>query len=143
MSSSGILYAIGAAITWGVVYVVDQRILRDASPFALLFVDSVLTVILLLPVIFFERKSLVSIAGSSTRTWVLIIAAIALATLANFLIFSAIKIVGASTASIFEIAYPFFVVLFAYLVFHSMPSIYFLIGALLMFVGAAIIIAFG
>lgn len=143
MSSTGLLYAIGAAVTWGIVYTIDQRVLKGASPFALLFVDSLLTVILLLPIVFFERDSLVSLTGTSGKVWVLIIIAIILATLANFLIFSAIKVLGASTASIFEIAYPFFVVLFTYLVFRTQPSVYFLVGAALIFAGATIIIAFG
>ena len=141
MSPSGLLYAIGAAVTWGIVYTIDQKVLRGASPFALLFVDSILTAILLLPFIFFEKGSLTSIVASSARIWLLIITSLALAALANFFIFSSIKILGASTASIFEIAYPFFVVLFTSIVFRATPNLYFLFGAVLIFVGAAIIIA--
>jgi drug/metabolite transporter (DMT)-like permease len=87
-------------------------VLRDASPFALLFVDSVLTTLLLLPFLFIEKGAVFSIAESSWRVRLLIILSLALAALANFFIFSSIKILGASTASVFEIAYPFFVVLF-------------------------------
>ena len=143
MPSTGFFYAIGAAITWGVVYTIDQRVLRGASPFALLFIDSILTALLLLPVLFLDRDSLASLSGTSAKVWMLIVASLALAAFANFLIFSAIKILGAGPASIFEIAYPFFVVLFTYLIFRTTPSLYFLLGAALIFAGAAIIIARG
>ena len=142
MSSSGLLYAIGAAVTWGVVYTIDQRVLRGASPFALLFIDSILTALLLLPIVFFEKNSLTSITSSSVRIWLLIVASLILAALANYFIFSAIKILGASTASIFEIAYPFFVILFTSVIFQKAPNVYSLLGAVLIFAGAAVIIAF-
>ncbi|MBI2623402.1 MAG: DMT family transporter [Candidatus Liptonbacteria bacterium] len=140
MSLAGLLYAIGAAVTWGSVYALDQRILRDASPFTLLFVGSLITAILLLPIAFFQRSSLTPIFSVSGKVWTLIILSLLLAALANFFIFSSIKLLDASTASIFEIAYPFFVVLFSMVIFGTAPSWYFLIGALLIFAGAALII---
>jgi drug/metabolite transporter (DMT)-like permease len=72
----------------------------------------------------------------------LIIFEAVLVVLANFLIFSGIKSLDASTASIIEIAYPFFVVLFSYVIFLSTPNIYFFIGGILVFVGCSIIIKF-
>ncbi len=140
MSSTGFLYAVGAAITWGLVYTIDQRVLRNASPFALLFIDALLTAIILLPIVLLQKNSLSSISAVSDGLWVFIVASLILAALANFFIFSSIKVLGASTASIFEIAYPFFVVIFSYFAFRSVPSIYFLLGAVLIFVGAIIII---
>lgn len=142
MTLTGYLYAIGAAVIWGLVYTIDQRILRGASPFALLFVDSLITALILLPFLFFDKSALASLAGATTRTWLLIVASLVLAALANFLIFSSIKIIGASYASIFEIAYPFFVVAFSYFAFSAVPSLYFLLGAVLIFSGSAIIVFF-
>lgn len=140
MSLTGFLYAVGAAVTWGLVYTLDQRILRGASPFALLFIDSLITTLLLLPIVFFQKNSLSSLTTTSNKVWVLITISLLLAALANFFIFSSIQILGASTASVFEIAYPFFVVFFSIIAFRTVPSLYFLIGALLIFFGAAIII---
>jgi drug/metabolite transporter (DMT)-like permease len=85
---------------------------------------------------------LASLSGTTTKTWLFIIASLILAALANFLIFSSIKIIGASYASIFEIAYPFFVVFFSYFAFSAVPSLYFLLGAVLIFSGSAIIVFF-
>jgi DME family drug/metabolite transporter len=141
MSLAGFLYAIGAALTWGVVYTIDQRVLRGASPFALLFVDALLTTVLLLPIIFLEKGSLSSLSHTSTKVWFLILLSLVLAALANFFIFSSIKILGASTASVFEISYPFFVALFSYFVFGAELNFYFFIGALFIFAGSAVIIA--
>jgi len=140
MSYNGYLYAIGAAITWGLVYTIDQRILRGASPFALLFVDSLITTLLLVPVIVFDRGSLSSLSGLSGKLGVYVVVSLVFAALANFFIFSSIRIIGASSASIFEIAYPFFVVVFSYFVFQAVPSIYFVIGGVLIFLGAALIV---
>lgn len=139
-ANAGFLYAIGAAITWGLVYAIDQRILRNASPFTLLFVDAILTAIILLPIVLFERGSLTSMSAIPGRVWLLILVALILAIAANFFIFSSIKILGASTASIFEIAYPFFVVIFSYFFFRATPNLYFLLGAVLIFAGSLVII---
>jgi drug/metabolite transporter (DMT)-like permease len=59
------------------------------------------------------------------------------------LIFSSIRILGASKASTFEIAYPFFVMLFTYLAFGSAPRRWLLIGGALIFAGATLIISYG
>ena len=142
MNFTGLLYAIGASVTWGLVYTIDQRILRGASPFVLLFIDSLITALILLPVLLFDRSSVAFLSGATTKTWFLIIASLILAALANFLIYSSIKIIGASYASIFEIAYPFFIVLFSYFAFSAVPSLYFLLGAVLIFSGSAIIVFF-
>ncbi len=138
----GFIYALGAAITWGLVYAIDQKILSGVSPLTLLFVDSILAAIIMLPFVFFDHGSIKNLLSSSKTTWSLIILSIALATLANFLIFSGIKNLDASTASIIEIAYPFFVVLFSYIIFRSTPNIYFFIGGTLVFIGSIIIIKF-
>lgn len=138
--SSGLFYAVAAAITWGLVYTIDQRVLKGLSPLTLLFVDSVLTGILLLPIAFLQRNSLTSLSTVSGRIWILVVVSLALAALANFFIFSSIKILGASTASIFEIAYPFFVTLFTYIIFGTELNVYFFIGAILIFAGSAIIV---
>lgn len=139
-SFAGYLYAIGAAVTWGVVYTLDQRILKNASPFALVFIDSLLTTIILLPVLYFERAAFSSVYKFNLKLVLIIIASLALAALANYFIYSSIRLLGASTASIFEIAYPFFVVLFSFLAYRAVPNIYFVVGGLMIFLGAALII---
>lgn len=136
----GFIYAIGAAVLWGLVYTIDQKILTNVSPIALLFFNSLLTAIIMLP--FVLNSGIKPLLFSGKNNVLLMILSIVLATLANFFIFSSIKTLGSSTASIIEIAYPFFVVLFTYIIFRSTPNIYFLIGGLLVFAGSVIIIKF-
>lgn len=140
MSLAGLLYAVGAAVTWGAVYTIDQRILDGTPPLALLLLNSVMTVIAVAPVLLFRRVSPM-VASIRPITWGLITASVVLAAMANLLIFSSIKRLGASTASVFEIAYPMFVVLFTYGFLKVRPSLSFLVGALLVLVGSAVIIA--
>lgn len=136
----GFIYAFGAAITWGIVYCVDQRVLTAVSPLPLLFLDSIITALFLLPFLFHERHSIKTFLSSGNLNIELMLLSIVLAAAANFLIFSSIKSVGASSASIIEIMYPFFVVLFSYFFFRSTPNVYFVIGAILVFAGSALIV---
>lgn len=139
---NGFIYAIGAALTWGLVYAIDQKILAGVPPMTLLFIDSVIATIVMLPFVFFSNGSIKAVVTSGRVNLALIILSVVLATLANFLIFSGIKNLGAPTASTIEIAYPFFVVLFTYLFFRTAPNIYFFIGGGLIFIGSIIIIKF-
>ncbi len=142
MEYTGFFYAIGAAITWGLIYSLDQKILTTMSPMTLLFVNSVVTAILLLPFLFFDSGSVKDVLHSSkTNLWIIFLAVV-LAAFANFFIYVAIKVLDAPTASIIEIAYPFFVVLFSYIFFHANPNIYFFIGGTLIFIGSVIVIRF-
>lgn len=138
----GLIYAVGAAITWGLVYTVDQKILFNVTPITLLFINSILTAIIMLPFVFFNNGSIKEVLMSGRANLSLIVFSVILATLSSFFIFSSIKKLDASTASMIEIAYPFFVVLFSYIIFRSTPNIYFLIGGVLIFVGSIIIIKF-
>jgi drug/metabolite transporter (DMT)-like permease len=138
----GFIFAIGAAMIWGLAYAIDQKILSNISPITLLFISSILAVIVTLPFMISNIEHLKSIAGSGKTILLLVIASGVLATLANFLIFSSIKNLNASLSSIIEIAYPFFVVLFSFIFFRSSLNIYFFIGGILIFIGSIIIIKF-
>ncbi len=143
MKIIGLIYALSAAVSWGLVYAIDQKILTKVSPLSLIFIDSVLALIITLPILIFDDGSIKNVLSSGRTNLLLIILGLSIAILANFFIFSAIKTLGASTASIFEIAYPFFVVLFSFLLFGQKTNWYFALGALLMFAGALIITRFG
>jgi len=138
----GFMYAIGAAITWGMVYTIDQRVLSGTSAITLLFIDSLITAIVVLPFVFFDLQPIKELFSSGKTNLLLIFLSLFLAVIANFLILSAIKSIGASSASIIEIAYPFFVVLFSFFFFKAVPNVYFFIGGLLIFIGSALITYF-
>ncbi len=141
MKTIGYLYAISAAVLWGLVYMVDQKVLTKVSPLALLFLNAALITVLSLPLLFFLRTSVmrdVIVSGRENIGFVFL--SVCLTILANLAIFSAIKILGAPTATIFEIAYPFFVILFTVLFFQAELNAFFFLGALLIFVGSFVII---
>jgi drug/metabolite transporter (DMT)-like permease len=138
----GFLYAIGAAIIWGLVYTIDQRILINMSPITLIFANAIISLIVLLPFVFFDHGSIKTFIGSGKWNIVLVVASVLLAILANFCIFSGIKLVGASAASIIEIMYPFFVVLFSFILLRAAPSLSIIIGGILIFIGSAVIVYF-
>jgi drug/metabolite transporter (DMT)-like permease len=142
MQNIGFAYAVAAAVTWGIVYTIDQKILYGLSPIALLFFDSILTAVIMLPFLFFDKSAVTSIFETSKTNLILMLASVILAIIANFFIFSAIKTLNASDASIIEIAYPFFVALFSYFVFDASPNGYFFLGGSLIFIGSIVIMKF-
>ena len=85
-----------------------------------------------------------SVEGASAKAhFGLVGSSLVLAVIANFLIYSAIRLVGASTASLFEITYPFFVVLFSAVLLGEGGTGSFMAGALLIFAGVFLILRWG
>jgi len=140
-SFTGVLLALGAAVTWGLVYAIDQRLLQRTSPILLLVINSVISSFLLSPVLLARKGALEPLHFLTPRTSVFLVAAIVLGAVANLLIYSSITTIGAPLASVLEIAYPFFVVTFDFLLFHERPTSSLILGGTLIFVGAAIIVA--
>jgi drug/metabolite transporter (DMT)-like permease len=143
MKFKGILYSLGAALTWGLVYAFDERILTDLSPVTLLFIDAILTLVILIPVFLLHDHHGRELVNIPKRDWIFIIASLSLAVLANFFIYSGIKMLGADTASMIEIAYPLFVALFCFIIFRDFLTPWVAAGGLLMVVGAMMIIKLG
>ncbi|MCX6756274.1 MAG: DMT family transporter [Candidatus Nomurabacteria bacterium] len=140
MENMGLIYSLSAAVCWGVVYALDQKVLEHISPISLMFFYSVFSVIVLLPFMLLNNNELFkSFFNSGKDNLTMASITIVLAIAANLLILFGIKSLGASHASILEIAYPFFVILFSFLIFRTSPSIYFYIGGLLIFIGSVII----
>ena len=141
---TGFLYAIAAAVTWGAVYTIDQKVLHNISPFELLFLSSIISACIILPFVwYFEHGNFIgTILAEGKANALLIVLSIVLAMCANFFIYSSIKTLGASTASIIEISYPFFVALFSMLVFRTAPSLALYAGGFCIFIGSAIITYF-
>jgi len=142
-SNIGFIYAIAAAVVWGLAYAIDEKILHSVSPLTLLFINSLLATLVLLPFILMDNGPIKKVITSGRNGLLIILAAFVLLTLGNFLIYSGINNLGASTASIIEISYPVFVVAFSFLLFRNVPNIYFLLGAVLIFIGSFTIIKFG
>jgi drug/metabolite transporter (DMT)-like permease len=138
---TGFIYAIGAAVIWGLMYSLHQKVLYSVEPMTLLFIYSAMIAVGLLPVLFF-KAGLVGKALMNKEVLYIVIFSSCLSIIANFLIFSGIKSSNAAIISMIEIAYPFFVVMFSYIIFKATPNFYFFLGGALIFVGSIIIIKF-
>ncbi len=139
----GYFYAIAAAVTWGFVYAIDQKILNKVSPSMLVLINAFFSMAVLLPFVFLKSKNFKEITTLDRPTVNYIILSLIFTLSANLLIYIAIQHLGSSKAAIFEIAYPFFVVIFSIMMFNAQVNGYFVLGALLMFIGSAIIITLG
>lgn len=138
----GFIYALLAAITWGLIYALDEKILIKTSPLIFMFVNCLVGTILLLPFILFDPQPIKSLIHSDKTTLTLVLLSTVLGVCASIFIFCAIQKLGASTASIFEICYPFFVMFFCYLLFQTNLNFYFFVGSVMMFLGSFVIIKF-
>ena len=143
MKGGGFFFAVAAAVTWGLVYTLDQRILVKLSPVSLLFVNSVLSLLVTAPFLAWKVHELDDLVVTTRVHFTLVAGALVLAVLANYFIYSAIQLLGASTASVFEITYPFFVVVLSTVLLRQEVSAPFAIGGLLIFVGVFLILRWG
>ncbi len=141
--NSAYLFPVGAALTWGLIYALDQKILKTVSPLTLLFIDAVVTVIVFLPIFLLRKNAFQEVTRLGRTDVALILITVLLTILADVLILQGVKHLSASTASMIEISYPIFVVLFSFLLFRTTVSIPVLFGGLLIFAGSFVIIRHG
>lgn len=142
MEIAGIIFAILASVTWGIVYILEQKALASVPPILFLALVFLVGGILLLPVILAQRSEIQTILRSGKNTLFLILLTQALFVIANYFIFCSVKRLGAATASLFEITYPLFIALFGFWIFGSNLNIYFWIGGFFILIGSLIITKF-
>lgn len=134
----GFLYALAASVTWGLIYALDQKILVRTTPINLLFVGSVISLVALSPILITNSPFTELIKSGKANVYLFIFNSL-LNLLAAWFIYSGIKSVGASAASILEIAYPFFVILFSFFLYGQTLTPAFMLGGAFIFIGAFII----
>ena len=141
MSIPWYIAALGAAVTWGVYYPLVEMALKRVSLYSVILL-SMIPVLLIMPL--FIRT-----LDKDIQTWKLlpvneqwIIACIGVIGLAGeVLVYVAISGKNATLASLIEMTYPVFVVVFAYIFYkqiHVTPSV--LIGGVMILCGAGLII---
>jgi drug/metabolite transporter (DMT)-like permease len=109
----------------------------------LVFINALFTVLVLLPFILTHGDEVKSLATLDKTTLTFLGASLVASLLAGFLILIAIGAIGAPKAAIFEIAYPFFVVIFSIFLYQSHVNNYFILGSIFLFIGSFIIITKG
>lgn len=134
-----------AAVGWGLQYVLIELVLKKMSTLAFLAISSTVSMVVLWSVWFItadeEKKTILSVLNSPQDLG-LILGAIALAIVANLGICICVGESGATYASIIEISYPLFVLLFSWMIFKSPVDNlgWFLTGSAMVLGGIAIII---
>lgn len=133
--------AIGAALIWGIHYPLIDHALKKLSLFSVLLL-TVAPLLLVIPFFTQDISQDIKTFNGLPRFDQLAILAIGLTSVAaSVLLFMSIGNKNATLASLIEITYPAFVVVFAWLIFrelHLNASV--IIGGLLIMTGAALII---
>ena len=141
MSIPWYLAAIGAAIVWGIHYPLIDFAMKRLSIYSVLLI-SVLPVLFLVPMFLRDLARDVDVFKLLPTNEQWLVAAIGLtSTLGAVLLYLSVNSKNATLASLIEITYPVFVVLFAYLLFrqvHVNTSV--ILGGLMILVGAGLII---
>jgi len=141
MSIPWYVAALGAAIVWGMHYPLIDFAMKRLSVYSILLI-SVLPVFFLMPLFLKQLATDVDKFKLMPTSEQWLVAAIGLtSTLGAVLLYYSVSSKNATLASLIEITYPVFVVLFAYLFFrqvHVNASV--ILGGLMILVGAGLII---
>jgi len=133
--------ALGAAVTWGIYYPLVDMALKRISLYSVILL-SMIPVLLVMPLFLKTVSNDIETVKSmpSAEQW--IIACLGLIGLfGEVMVYLAITGKNATLASLIEMTYPLFVVIFAYVFFRQMhvtTSVF--IGGLMILVGAGLII---
>jgi drug/metabolite transporter (DMT)-like permease len=115
-----LIYAISAAILWGLNYSLTEKILKSISFFTLLFAQAAIGTLVYLIIVLFKGDFKTEITHlSKTGNVKLLAIAIATYIVANIFISISIQSKNATLAGIIELAYPIFTVLFTWLLFKQ------------------------
>ncbi len=142
LPSVGYALAFAAAVLWGLLYVLDEKLLTGLSIYRLYFLHSVAGAIVAGLVIVARGESPASLLQLSWPgvSLPLVFATMAVVVLACLSIFSSIQLLGASRAAVLEISYPLFVALFAWGFSRQPIGWPVLVGGVFIFIGSAIIV---
>jgi len=117
-----IVYALAAAIIWGISYAASGRVIeRGVTPLVFFFLYTFFGAAAALVTMAFMGKTgtLLSEIRVLGADWVWLVVAVITSAAAGLLIYIAIGEKNATIASLIEISYPFFVAVFAWLFFRE------------------------
>ncbi len=143
MSNLWFIYALSAAVMWGLGYVIDEKILKSGvSPVILMILQTTVVFPLYLIVASRHEGSMAEIKlvlGDMKLLSITILAGIMIL-FGNLAILHSVADKNATLASMVEISYPIFVVLFSYMLVKDFSvSIYTLFGGIMIFAGVFLV----
>jgi drug/metabolite transporter (DMT)-like permease len=137
--------SIGAAVLWGLDYALTGQVLKKISFPTLLVIELLFGFIVTAIVAMATggwKQDFVSLSTSKSLLFFVAVIVICFV-IANLMITASIQEKGASIASLIEISYPFFVVLFSWFLFKDESvNTATLLGGVLVFMGVSIIYIF-
>jgi drug/metabolite transporter (DMT)-like permease len=115
------LFAIMAAILWGIDYALTEKALLHVSFSVLLCIELFIGFLVMLGITFFTGSISQDFAAvfSSNKTSLLVLVIVIAFNLANIFIVLSIKSNNATVSGLIEISYPFFIALFSWLLFRD------------------------
>jgi drug/metabolite transporter (DMT)-like permease len=115
------LYAIVAAILWGVDYALTEKALQSIRFPVLLCIELFFGFLTMLGIAIFSGSYKTDLTGllSSTRTMSLVVAIVVAFNIANMFIVLSIGDKNATVSGFIEISYPLFIALFSWLFFRE------------------------
>ena len=138
-----LVYALAAAVIWGVNYAVSGRLLeRGLSPQTLFLLDLLFGMLAIGALVTFTGRWPATAAELRNLhgDWAWVVVAIAATTSAGLLIFMSIEAKNATLASLIEVTYPIFTAFFAWALFRQTTlNAATVVGALLIFAGVVIV----
>ena len=133
--------ALGAAITWGIYYPLVDMALKRISLYSIILL-SMIPVLLVMPLFLKTVSNDIETVKTLPASEQWIIVSLGLIGLSGeFMAYRSISAKNSTLASLIEMTYPVFVVLFAYLFYRQMhvtASVF--VGGLMIFLGAGLII---
>lgn len=138
-----IVYALGASLLWGISYAASGRVIeRGMSPLTFFFCYAAFGMLAGALTLLVQGR-LVALPGDVRALggdWVWLAVALATSSAGALLIYMAIGEKNATLASLIEISYPFFVVVFAWIFFRDVqinwPTV---LGGVLILAGVGIV----
>lgn len=141
-----LVYAVTAAIIWGLNYTLDGKILENGvSPLVLLAAQCTLgAIVFTILSYFFSSPNLWStLTAKNNGNWWLFPTTVLVANLGNFFIILSMQAKNSTIAALIELTYPIFTILFTFLLFkENYLNKVTVIGGSLILLGV-VIIAFG
>ena len=114
------IIALASAVLWGIVYALNAYLLKYVSAFSL---EAILRVGLVAPALLMlfsnSVRSDISQIFKDKSLLLIVIAIVLLTVIANVLMFYAMKISGTPEATLVEISYPVFTIIFSAVIFRT------------------------
>jgi len=137
MNQAGYAWALLAAVTWGLAYCIEGRIVSRYSAVQFLVARGIVYAALIVPVVLIQRGAV--LGPLRAEPWP-IMGVSALWTIGGYFIIRAEQAIGASRANAVEILYPLFTVGFAFLFWRERLPATFYAGMALALAGAVLIV---